>query len=125
MTREELQAALSKPLPQTEHDLGSPEFFDPWEDIIQGIYGNYAAESDDLMIEVMEAVRDRTTFDLVKAKGFIIEFLLYVLAGHGLTEYGTSPRGGWPEHADLWQPLIDKWKAYRAVAWGDDNETAS
>lgn len=114
----ELKATLDKPLP-TKDDLGVSEFFNPWDDVIHGIYGGYSSESDDLMIEVMEAVRDRKTFDLIDRKGFAAEFMLYVLAGHGLTEYGGSPRGGWPMHDDLWQPLIDKWKAYRAVAWSE------
>jgi hypothetical protein len=45
--------------------------------------------------------------------------MLYVLAGHGLLEYGTSPRGGWPDQiaADVWQTLIDKCEAYAAVLW--------
>jgi hypothetical protein len=114
-----LQAVLAMPLPATKDDVGVVGFFDPWEDVIKGIYGNYSSECDDLMIATMEAVRDGKTFDLIKEKGFAAEFMLYVLAGHGLTEYGTSPRGAWPEHRELWQPLIDKWKAYRAVAWAE------
>ena len=34
----------------------------------------------------------------------------------------TDASGAWPEHPDLWQPLIDKWKAYRLVAWGADDD---
>lgn len=121
-SRQALQTALAKPLPATEDEIGYPECFNPWNDIIQNIHGGYSSESDDLIIEVLEAVRDRKTFDLIEAKGFAAEFMLYVLSGHGLTEYGTSPRGAWPEHPDLWQPLIDKWKAYRLVAWGADDD---
>lgn len=116
LRREKLQAALDKPIAE-KRDMQSCEDFDPWDDVVSNIYGSYAKESDDLMIETLEAVRDGKTFELIEQKGFIIEFMLYVLAGHGLTEYGTSPRGGWPDQRDLWQPLIDKWKAYRDMAW--------
>lgn len=111
--RETLEAALAKPSRQTEDDI-DVSFFDPWGDVISGICGSYADESDELMIMALEAVRDRQTFEMIKTHGFAAEFMLYVLAGHGLLEYGTSPRGGWPDPdiADLWERLIDKWKAY-------------
>lgn len=115
---ERLKTALAKPLPDAS-DLVHSEVFDPWHDVIIGIYGSYASESDDLMIEALEAVRDRTTFEYIEKRGFVGEFMLYVLAGHGLIEYGTSPRGGWPDPSvrDFWVPLIEKWKAYRKVMW--------
>ena len=118
-TRSKLEAALAKPLPES-HDMISGDDFDPWGDVIEGIHGHYAKGSDDLMIEALEAVRDGETFTFIDRKGFVGEFVLYVLSGHGLTEYGTSPRGGFPDPsiADLWQPLIDKWKAYKDIAWG-------
>jgi hypothetical protein len=117
--RQRLEAALAKPLVDSPDDIQSAETFDPWHDVIQGIYGSYNSRSDDLMIAALKAVRDGTTFEFIKAEGFIAEFMLYILAGHGLTEYGTSPRGAWVEHAieDLWQPLIDKWEAYSAEVW--------
>lgn len=117
LTREKLEAALAKP---DQYDtVGDPDCFDPWEDVITGIYGSYSSESDDLMLAALCAVRDKETFDFIKRRGFAGEFALYVLAGHGLLEYGMSPRGGWPDHeiADLWQPLIDKWEAYDRIAW--------
>lgn len=118
--RERLIAALSKPVPNAVDGVHS-EVFDPWHDVIEGIHGSYASESDDLMIAAIEAVRDRTTFEMIEERGFAAEFVLYVLSGHGLTEYGTSPRGGWPDPAvaDLWDALIDKWKAYAAIVWAD------
>lgn len=81
--------------------------------------GSYSSDSDDLMIDALKAVRDKVTFDFIKERGFIGEFALYVLSGHGLTNYGTSPRGGWPDEeiADLWQALIDKWEAYAKIMW--------
>jgi len=118
--REKIEHALAKPI--ALNGIGSVDHFDPWADVIEGIDGTYAQESDDLMIAALEAVRDKTTFKFIEDRGFIAEFALYVLSGQGLTDYGTSPRGGWPDNeiTDLWQPLIDKWKAYAAAAWADD-----
>lgn len=116
--RDRLEAALAKPLPTSQEGVHS-EVFNPWADVIEGISGSYSSESDALMIHALEAVRDKTTFDFIM-DNFAGEFALYVLAGHKLTEYGTSPRGAWPDYAvaDLWQPLIDKWRGYYEVAWG-------
>ena len=116
--KKRLRIALNKPLPDHER-LGDPDQFCPWRDVIQGISGDYASLSDELMIATLKAVRDRSTLDLIKDSGFIVEFMLYVLAGHGLIEYGTSPRGGWPDPdvEDMWQELIDKWEAWAVIAW--------
>jgi hypothetical protein len=121
-TRERLAIALAKPLATA--DGISVDDFDPWHDVIEGIHGSYASEADDLMVAAMEAVRDRETFAFIKARGFAGELMLYVLSGHGFLEYGTSPRGGWPDPdiSDLWQPLIDKWAAHADIQWGGRNE---
>ncbi len=120
--RTKLEAALAKPLPRDEMDRGI-DTFDPWSDVIEGIFGNYSAESDDVMIDALKAVRDKQPFEFIDRRGFLGEFVLYVLAGHGLTEYGTSPRGAWPDFAieDLWQPLIDKWEAYADIVWPSED----
>lgn len=114
--RAKLEAALAKPLPESM-DMVSTEMFDPWHDVIEGIAGSYSEECDTLMIEALEAVRDKRPHLWMDERGLAAEFALYVLAGHQLTDYGTSPRGGWPDPdiADLWQPLIDKWKAYSEI----------
>jgi hypothetical protein len=116
--RERILAELAKPVEEQVHT----ESFDPWGEVIQGIYGSYASQSDVLMIRVLEAVRDRKTFDLINNEGFAAEFMLYVLAGRQMLEYGTSPRGGWPdpEIEDLWQPLINKWREYFRAHWGEE-----
>lgn len=117
--RARIMAALAKPIADDDQSVHS-ETFDPWEDVIEGIYGSYASESDELMIGALKAVRDNRTFEFIKERGFVGEFALYVLAGHGLTEYGTSPRGGWPDPvvADLWDALIAKWEAHAVMMWG-------
>lgn len=115
-TRQSLEAALAKPLP-THDNIGDMDCFNPWADVIQGIDGGYAGEADELMIGVLKAVKDKTTFEFIREHGFAAELMLYVLSGHGLTDYGTSPRSGWPDHRieDLWGSLIAKWEAWATI----------
>lgn len=115
--RQRVVAELAKPVDDPSH----AESFDPWGEVIQGIYGCYASHSDVLMIGALEAVRDQKHSEFMEAHGFAGEFMFYVLAGQDMLEYGTSPRYGWPtpEMADLWQPLIDKWREYYRVMWGE------
>lgn len=119
--RSRLRTALEKPLPEKGNVVHS-DVFNPWEDVVSGIHGFYASQSDDLMIGALEAVRDRTTFEFIERNGFAAEFMFYVLAGHGLLTYGTSPRSGWASAGlnELWDALIEKWKAYAAIVWEQD-----
>ena len=98
------------------------EWFWPWGEIISSVHGNYSSESDRLMIAALEAVRDQTTFEFIKKEGFAAELMLYILSGSELTEYGTSPRGAWPDEAvaHLWPQIIEKWKQYAAHHWGEN-----
>lgn len=118
--RAKLEHALAKPLADRGEGPHS-EQFDPWQDIIVGVHGSYAAEADQLMIDALIAVRDRSTFDFIEQAGFAGELTLYILSGNGLLDYGTSPRGGfWDSDFDgLLQPLIDKWTAYAERIWVD------
>lgn len=115
--RKKLITALEKPV---TNDL-SVESFNPWEDIITGIYGSYSSAMDLIFINALKAVRDRTTFDFI-FNNDAHEMALYVLAGQGYTEYGTSPRSGWPDSwcADLWDDMIAKWEEYYALTWETD-----
>jgi hypothetical protein len=122
--RERLIEALAKPTPKDEDEVGVRGMFDPWGDIIEGINGIYNSECDRLIIGALEAVRDGKQFEFINQEGFAGEMMFYILSGNGMIEYGTSPRGGWPEYdiADLWGELIEKWKAYASVSWRDDND---
>lgn len=126
--RARIIAALAKPQAPCADSIGIIEgsenkYFDPWVDLISNIHGSYASESDELMIAALIAVRDQKTFEFIAERGFVAEFALYVLSGNRLTDYGTSPRGGFPDHGihDLWQDIIDKWEGYAAVAWGGED----
>ena len=124
--QQKLEAALAKPLPEDLATAGRDKF-DPWGDVVSGIYGNYNSACDQLYIEALEAVRDSRTYEFVETHGLAGEMVLYVLAGHQLTDYGTSPLGPWPDLdiRHLWQQLIDKWKAYYAIAWPTDERSVA
>ena len=115
--RKKLIEALGKPVTNDR----SVESFDPWHDIIEGILGSYSSSMDLIFINALKAIRDRTTFDFIK-DNYAHEMALYVLAGQGYTDYGTSPRGGWPDSwcADLWDGMIAKWEEYYKVTWEMD-----
>ena len=120
-------AALRKPLPPDADHMGvighddQNIYFDPWEDIVKGIHGHYSSASDEIVLAAMKAVQNKKPFEFIDQHGFAGEFVLYVLSGHNLLEYGSSPRGGWPAPhvSDLWQEIIEKWEAYCAVVWAD------
>ena len=117
-----IAALLQLPAP-TKEDVGAQGFFDPW-DAFDGIMGAYDSEIDELAVKTLEAVRDRTTFELMKGQHHLfVQFFLHVLAGHHYVDYGTSPRGAFPTWgytSDLWQAWIDKWKAWYVVNWEEE-----
>ena len=122
--REKLLEALSKPDPTEDYNLGDPDYFDPWQDVISNIHGSYAGFCDVYFIEALKAIRDRTTGDFMTKRGDTAELILYIIAGHGLTDYGTSPRYPWPEHEieDLWDALIEKWANYSDLMWSRNDD---
>jgi len=116
--RRKLIEAMDKPVAKNQDDRDEYSF-DPWEDIVGGIYGSYSSQSDEYMIITLKAVQEHKTFEAIDEHGFIIEFMLYVLAGKELIDYGGSPRGGWVsfEIEGLWPKLIEKWEEYYKAEW--------
>lgn len=126
-----LRAALDKALPPSSEvtwSLGT--YFDPWLDLFGDVVvGPYSSEIDLLAIDVLRAVRDRSTFDLVDdhRRGLAAEMFMHMLAVW-LCDYGSSPRGISPANqkiACMWDELIDKWEAYYRIAWGSLPQDAS
>lgn len=117
-----LRALLEKPLPPTK-DEASGEDFDPW-DAFDGIVGAYDSEIDEMAIKTLEAIINRTTFNLQKGEhGLFVQFFLHILAGHHYVEYGTSPRGAFPTYqaTDVLFPLwIAKWRQWYAIYWSEE-----
>lgn len=119
-----LRDALDKPLPPKTEMAGGEGYFDPWSDLFDGIVGAYNAELDQLAIDVLKSVRDRTTFDLVddEKRGLAAELFMHMLATW-LCAYGTSPRGVFPATdliKEMWPELITKWEFWFAIYWGEE-----
>lgn len=125
--RKNLKAALRKQVPaDMDEDMGG-ELFHPWEDLLPNVLGQYALSANTLMVELLEAIRDGRHDEVIEKHdtGAILGFSM--LAGHGLTDYGSSPFSAWPagEVVDLWEALIDKWKEYNQNVWGVEYDTKS
>jgi len=116
-----LRAALDKPVPVSEDDMGD-EFFDPWDDLIDGCAGAYNSDMDRLAVDVLKAIRDRETFALLETeRGLAAELFMHMLAVW-LCDYGTSPRGVFPALGldGMWGELITKWEAYADAYWAGE-----
>lgn len=115
-----LAEVLAKPDASNEEELVDPQYFSPWNDLFPRVFGSYSSAMDDVFIDALKVTRggegqphDRR--NIFRAKhGDAGELALYILAGHGFTEYGTSPRTAWPDPtvADQWDLLITKWENY-------------
>lgn len=118
MSNEERRKKLIEALEKPVSNDPSIEVFDPWHDIIEGVLGSYSSSMDLIFINALKAIRDRTTFKFI-FNNDAHEMALYILAGQGYTDYGTSPRGGWPDSwcADLWDDMIAKWEEYYKATW--------
>lgn len=121
-TAAQLRAALDKPLPECM-EFATVDDFDPWDDVIDGCMGAYSSALDDLAIDVLKAVRDRKTFDLLEGDREVAAELFMHMLAHKLCSYGSSPRGIFPaspEIASMWNELIAKWESYAKLKWSDD-----
>lgn len=114
-------ARIDRPLPEA-NGFSTIDDFDPW-DLFPGCVGAYSSSIDELAIRVLKAVQNRTTFELLEGPDAIAaELFMHMLAGR-LCSYGTSPRGVYPGTEVIrarWPEFIEKWEAYAALKWGDD-----
>lgn len=123
---DKLRALLALPDPEHRDDIGCfspdvdsdlPIFFDPWE-LFPSLYGCYSSAFDDMALEVLEGLMSRDFWPTTLAH----EMFQEMLCTANLCDYGTSPRGCFPNYGTdfekLLPELIAKWKAYRAVRWG-------
>ena len=111
----ELDAALLKPNPASEDDLGVAEYFDPWADLFPCLYGSYAPDFDRLAICTLTDILDGE----VRRQDLAAWMFREMLCTKGLCTYGTSPRVCFaePEFYDRLPTLIERWKQYSAVSW--------
>jgi len=124
---DELKAQLAKPISDREDEMDSVEEFDPWE-IFPSLYGSYSSEFDDMAILVLDNIVNKRWGE---REGLAHEIFREMLCTAGLCDYGTSPRGCFPNHSikgieEMLAALLEKWRAYRIANWGaltpDDGE---
>jgi hypothetical protein len=121
---DQLKHSLLLPVVDSEsHLYGGDECFDPWE-MFPCLYGSYSSEFDDMAITVLENIRDRK-FGKSAGENLAHEMFREMLCTADLCDYGTSPRGCFPNwqsgFAEILPTLIDKWHEYRRVNWGSDS----
>jgi hypothetical protein len=114
---EKVTAALTLPLPESEEQLGIVGEFDPW-DLFPSLYGSYDGDFDKLAIEVLEDIQNGTH----KRRDLAARMFREMLCTADLCDYGTSPRGCFPNPGfkSLLPELLEKWRAYSLIAWGED-----
>ena len=117
-----VKAALAKPAPKSEDDLGT-DFFDPWEDIFEHpqLYGNYSAEFDICAVDILEELLAHE----FKRNDLGAYMFREILCRNSLCDYGTSPRTCFvtTEFERVLPELIAKWKDYSKAHWTLDIAT--
>lgn len=109
-----LDALLALPPIPADGMYSDGECFNPW-DLFPALYGTYSSTFDDLALEVLEDIRDRTHLRTDLAA----EMFREMLCTSGFCNYGTSPRVCFasPGFADRLPRLIERWDEYSAIHW--------
>ena len=113
---ERVEKELAKRLPEFENDYGE-DVFDPWE-LFPSLCGSYSGDFDRCAIEVLtEIAEGRKIRDDLGA-----EMFREMLCTAHLCDYGTSPRVCFAagKFEELLPKLIQMWKAWSLVQWGED-----
>jgi hypothetical protein len=109
-----VDALLAKPPIPEDGMYSDGECFDPW-DLFPCLYGSYSSAFDDLAIEVLSDIRDRT----FNRTDLAAEMFREMLCTMGLCDYGTSPRVCFA--SATFKPklpqLIERWREYSAIHW--------
>lgn len=124
---EELKAQLAKPINvEGEPWLhGTDGVFDPWE-IFPSLYGSYSSEFDDMAILVLDNILNKR-WGSDHGEGLAHQMFREMLCTADLCDYGTSPRGCFPNWAvdgieGLLTTLLAKWREYRDAEWREEVE---
>jgi len=115
-----LKAALSKPLeasPRPDGAIYGEDEFDPWFDVVTGVYGSYDSDFDACAIEVLIEIRNREK----QRHDLGAEMFREMLCFQDLCCYGTSPRYCyWDVERSLLDDLITKWLEWYKHTWDQD-----
>lgn len=110
-----LDALLALPsIPEKGEMFSDGECFVPW-DLLPSLYGTYSSEFDDLALDVLTDIRDRTFLRTDLAAQMFRELLCTA----GFCEYGTSPRVCFASSgfAERLPRLIERWDEYSSIRW--------
>lgn len=112
MTIENLKAELAKPI--CGEDISSVDDFDPWE-LFPAVYGCYSSAFDDMALEVLASLIDKT----FPVETLAHEMFREMLCTAGLCDYGSSPRVCFPtaEFSEVLPSLRYKWAQYADAKW--------
>ena len=113
-----LKALLSLPHMPADRIYSDGECFDPWA-LFPALYGSYSSAFDNMAIDVLKDIRDRT-FDRTDLAA---EMFREMLCKAGFCDYGTSPRVCFAtqEFKEFLPRLIERWEEYSRIQW--DGET--
>lgn len=113
---ERVRSLLALPMPESGDMLGTVGEFNPW-DLFPCLFGSYDGAFDKCAIEVLCEVRDceRRRDDLAA------DMFREMLCTANLCDYGTSPRVCFAttQFRKLLPALIERWRAYAELAWGE------
>lgn len=112
-----VRAILARQMRENGDRLGVVGEFDPW-DIFPALYGSYSSEFDKCAIDVLCELEDGER----RRRDLGADMLREMLCVADLCDYGTSPRSCFPtsQFKQLLPALIERWRAYALLAWGDD-----
>lgn len=95
----------------------------PWDTLTP--LGSYNSEIDDQGIAILKLIVSEPGIfcnDIAKRVGLHpshVELWQYLFCGADICDYGTSPRGCFP-NGDKAKAFLENWKVYRQKSWEDD-----
>jgi hypothetical protein len=109
-----VDALLTRPPIPEDGMYSDGDCFDPW-DLFPCVYGSYSSEFDDMAIEVLSDIRDKT----YNRTDLAAEMFREMLCTAGLCDYGTSPRVCFPSAVfkEKLPQFIERWREYSKIRW--------
>lgn len=108
------------------YDQEGNEYYNPWN--AMGVHcGGYGGDVDWDIIRVLRIIggpreSSRYNLDIAKETGLApnhVELIQYLLCSADWCDYGTSPRGCFPNYGNDFAALIAAWEGYYVHHWGE------
>jgi hypothetical protein len=109
-----LDALLALPPIPADGMYSDGECFNPW-DLFPTLYGTYSSAFDDMALEVLADIRDRTH----NRTDLAAEMFREMLCTSGFCDYGSSPRVCFASSgfAERLPRFIERWDEYSGIHW--------